>query len=179
MKRKIKSKSSVYTFLLSQGVLEKGTHEEIQKSRKEYWREYKRKWRNEKRKMEREFTISLRIDELKLLSLEAKRHKLSRTQFIKQSAFAYINKSFIVPDSLEVKRIAQLLAKTYNSIQELLEDNKVSFNKGRDDLETIQQLEREILPLLHNPKPIEEFIKKHIDKCSENKLKLINLINSL
>lgn len=179
MKRKVKAKSSIYTFLLSKGVLEKGTHEEIQKARKEYWREYKRKWRNEKRKKEKEFAVSLNIDELKLLTLEAKRHKLSRTQFIKRATFAYFNKSYIVPDSLEVKRIAQLISLTYNCIQEMLEENKVSFNMGRDTLEIIQKLEREILPLLHNPKPIEEFIKQHIDKCSKNKLKLINFINSI
>lgn len=179
MKRRSNAKSTVYAFLRSKGVLENGTHEEIQSTRKEYWNEYKRKWRNEKRRKEKEFTVSLSNDELKLLTLEAKRHKLSRTQFLKQSSFAYINKSFIIPDSLEVRRIAQLLSMTYNSIRELLEENKVSFKIGRDALETIQQLEREILPSLHNPKPIEEFIKHHIVKNPQNKLNMLKLINSL
>ena len=68
---------------------------------------------------------------------------------------------------------------TYNSIRELLEENKVSFKIGRDALETIQQLEREILPSLHNPKPIEEFIKHHTVKNPQNKLNMLKLINSL
>lgn len=179
MKRKFKTKSNLYTFLKSKGVLEKGIHEEIQSARKEYWNKYKRQWRNDKRKKEKEFTISLDRTELKELSIEAKRHKLSRTRFIKTACFAYINNSFVVPDSLEVKRISQLLAMTYNSIQEMVGENKLEFNTGRNMMESIQKLEREILPVLHNPKSLEEFIKEHISECPENRLKLIDFINSL
>ncbi len=81
-------------------------HEDIQRARKQYWREYKRKWRNEQRKKEKEFTITLINEELKMLTYEAKRHKMSRTRFLKETTFAYINKSFIVPDSLEVRKIS-------------------------------------------------------------------------
>lgn len=179
MKRRPKIKSNVYSYLKSKGVLEKGTHDDIQRIRNEYWKEYRRKWRNENRKAKKEFTISLSKDELLELTREARRHKLSKTQFIKQACFAYINKSFIVPDSLEVKRISQLLSMIYNSIRELLTENKVEFNSGRNLLESIQKLEREILPTLQNPKSIEEFISQHISKCPENKSKLLALINSI
>ena len=115
-KRKLNDKSNLFSFLNSSGILENGTHNQIQKVRAEYWREYKRKWRNAKRKSEKEITISFTQDEFKEISNESKRHKLSRTQFIKKACFAYINKIFIVPDSKEVKRIAQQLSMTYNSI---------------------------------------------------------------
>lgn len=179
MKRRIKTNSGVYGCLTSSGVLENGTHEEIQNARKDYWREYKRKWRNEKRKKEKEITVSLNNDELKILTREAKRHKMKRTRFLKQASFAYINNSYVVPDRLEVQRISQLLSMTYNSVQELVDENKINHNLGRSILETIRLLERDILPLLHNPKSIEEYIKQHIEKCTENKLKLLKLINSL
>lgn len=179
MKRRIKQKSSVYAFLLSKGILENGTDEEIQNARQEYWKEYKRRWRIEKRRKEKEITLSLSHDEWKILNREATRHKLNRTQFFKQASFAYINKSFIVPNTLEVRKIAQLLSMTYNSIQDLLFENKVNINLGRNSLEVIQQIELDILPLLNNPKTIEECIKHHIGKKKENKFELIDLINSL
>ena len=179
MKRRVKINSGVYGFLLTRGVLEKGTDQEIQNARREYWKEYKRKWRNEKRKTEKELTASFNSEELKLLTQEAKRHKMSRTQFMKQTSLAYISKNYIVPNIYEVKQIAQLLSMTYNSMQDLVDENKVSSNIGRNSLEIIYQLEREILPILHNPKTIEEYIKKYIGKDTENKSRLLELINSL
>ncbi|MBL7821224.1 MAG: hypothetical protein JNL65_11465 [Saprospiraceae bacterium] len=160
MNRKLKTKTNIYAFLKSSGVLENGSHEDIQKVRKEYWSEYKRKWRKQKRKIEKELTIHFNPEELAVISLEAKRHKLSRIKFIKHSCFAYINKSFIVPDSFEVKRISQLLSMLYSSIRELLEEDKLSFKSGRDSLEMIQKLEREILPLLNSPK-----LLRNIQNC--------------
>ncbi|MFN8279060.1 MAG: hypothetical protein U0V49_02140 [Saprospiraceae bacterium] len=156
MKRMLNKKSSLYAFLKSSGVLDNGTHEEIQSKRKEYWNEYKRKWRKIKRKSEKEFTISFSVDELKELLIEAKRHKLSRTRFIKQSCLAYMNKRYIVPDAMEVKRISQLLSMTYNSIQEMFEEDKIDKSAGKEILKRILKLEREILPALQNPKSINE-----------------------
>ncbi|MBK7359031.1 MAG: hypothetical protein IPI45_07015 [Saprospiraceae bacterium] len=155
MKRRMNSNTSVYSFLKSSGVLENGTHEQIQKARNEYWREYKRKWRKHQRKKNTEFAISFSQEELKELSTQAKRHKVSRTKFIKKACFAYINKSFIVPDIAEVRKISQLLSMTYNAIQESLESNKIEFKNGKDIMERVYQLEREILPVLNNPKSIE------------------------
>lgn len=179
MKRKVKSENSIYSHLQSSGVLEQGTHAEIQSVRKEYWKEYKRKWRVVKRRKEKEFTVSFKPDELKILTFEAKRHKLSRTQFIKDTTFAYFNNSYIVPDLLEVKKVSQLLAMTYNSVQDLFDANKLNFNLGRDIMESINRLEREILPFLHHPKTLEEYIKLHIAKDGGNKVQLLELINSL
>ena len=179
MKRKVKSENSIYSHLKTNGVLENGTHEEIQKVRSEYWREYKRKWRIAKRRKDKEFTVSFNSEELKKLNQQAKRHHLSRTQFIKETTFAYINNSFIVPDLLEIKKISQILAMTYNSIQELFEDNTIKLKVGRDLLDSINKLEREILPLLYHPKTLEEYIKMHIDKDRGNKSQLLEFINSL
>ncbi|MBK7800102.1 MAG: hypothetical protein IPJ53_13450 [Saprospiraceae bacterium] len=178
-KRKLNDKSNLFSFLNSSGILENGTHNQIQKVRAEYWREYKRKWRNAKRKSEKEITISFTQDEFKEISNESKRHKLSRTQFIKKACFAYINKIFIVPDSKEVKRIAQQLSMTYNSIQGLIEENSIEFKSGRSILEAIIKLEREILPVLNNPKSLEALIKEHFLKNPNNKNVLIEHINSI
>ena len=176
-KRRLNSKSNLYSHLKSSGVLENGTHDEIQKVKKEYWKEYKRKWRNNKRKMVNEITISFTLEEFKEINNESKRHKLNRTNFIKQACFAYLNKSFIVPDLKEVKKISQILALSYNSIQEMTEENKIDFKSGKSIIEVIYKLEREILPVLNNPKSLEALIKEHILKNPKNKNTLIELIN--
>ncbi|MBK9640043.1 MAG: hypothetical protein IPO72_01795 [Saprospiraceae bacterium] len=178
-RRKLNDKSNLFSFLNSSGVLENGTHDQIQKVRAEYWREYKRKWRNAKRKSEKEITISFTQDEFKEISNESKRHKLSRTQFIKKVCFAYINKIFIVPDSKEVKRIAQQLSMTYNSIQGLIEENSIEFKSGKSITDAIYKLERQILPALHNPKSLDVLIKEHILKNEKNKNTLVEFINSI
>lgn len=178
-RRKLNAKSNLFSFLNSSGVLENDTHDQIQKLRAEYWREYKRKWRNAKRKSEKEITISITQDEFREISIESKRYKLSRTKFIKKACFAYINNIFLVPDSKEVKRIAQQLSMTYNSIQGLIEENSIEFKSGKSILETICKLEREILPVLNNPKSLEGLIKEHILKNTKNKNSLIEFINSI
>jgi len=179
MKRRFKTKSNIYSYLKSSGILENGTHEEIQKVRKEYWREYKRQWRKCKRNSVKEITISLEPDEFKEITNESKRHKLSRTEFIKQSCFAYLNKSYLVPDVKEVRRISQLLAMTYNTIQEFIEENQIKYESGKSIIESILKLEREILPLLNHPKSLEEQIREHILKNSNNKNTLVEFINSI
>ncbi|MBK7357752.1 MAG: hypothetical protein IPI45_13595 [Saprospiraceae bacterium] len=178
-RRRLNTKSNLYSYLKSSGVLENGTHEEIQKVKKEYWKQYKKKWRNNKRRQDKEIAVSFSKDEFREITTESKRHKLSRTQFIKQSCFAYLNKSFIVPDIKEVRKISQLLSLTYNSIQELIEENKVENKVARTLMDSIYNLEREILPVLNNPKSLEVFIKEHISKNPKGKPKLIEFINSL
>lgn len=178
-RRRLNTKSNLYSYLESSGVLEKGTHEEIQKVKNDYWREYKRNWRKNKRKMVKEITISFTQDEFKEINSESKRHKLNRTNFIKQACFAYVNKSFIVPDLKEIKKISQILAMAYNSIQGMIEENNIDFKSGKSLLESIYKLEREILPVLNNPKSLEVLIKEHIDKNAKNKSSLLEFINSI
>src|SRR5580693_8313552 len=98
-------KKGVYDYLDSIKVLESGTDEDITRARKKYWKEYKATWRRKKRKEERELTISWTADELTQLTKEARRHKISKTKFIKTSTLAYIDKRYIVPDQIEVRRI--------------------------------------------------------------------------
>ena len=179
MKRRVKANGGLYQYLLEIGVLENGTHEEIQAARKEYWREYKRKWRKERRRIKKEITISLNRQEWRRITREARRHNLSRTRFLRKACFAYINKSFVVPDEAGVRKIRQLLAMTYNSLQEMLEEDNVDFALVRKGLDIVQRLELDILPLLHHPKPLEEYLKDHVEKNPMNKDQLLKILNSL
>ncbi len=162
--RRVKTKSSLYQYLDSLKVLESGNEEAIQAARKEYWRKYKAIWRNQKRKAEKELTTSWDKNELKTLADAARKHKLSKTKFIKTSTLAYIDKRYVVPDVLEVRRIAQLLAVTYNTIQELNYENALPLQTGKMILEKIFELERQVLVSLHNPKTVEQLMIEAINQ---------------
>ncbi|MBK8296837.1 MAG: hypothetical protein IPK91_06075 [Saprospiraceae bacterium] len=79
----------------------------------------------------------------------------------------------------EVKKISQILTMSYNSIQEMTEENKIDFKSGKSIFEAVYKLEREILPVLKNPKSLEVLIKEHILKNTKNKNSLIEFINSI
>jgi len=177
MKRAIKKRSSIYQYLESSGVLDNGTIEEIKAARKKYWMEYKRLWRKDKRRKEKEFTVSFSKDDLQLLTKVARRHKRKRTLFIKTATLAYINKTYIVPDEIEVRQIRQLLSMSYNSLEQQMEEEILSVEAGKVLLQLIQQLEREVLVLLYNPKTLEQWIVETVRQYPERKAQLIQLLN--
>ena len=178
-KVQVKQRKSIYSYLRECGVLENGTHEEIQEARKKFWREYKRDWRKEKRKSEKEFTISLSQEEQKQLSKEARRHNVSRTKFIKQACFAYMNKCYIVPEAVEVRRIAQVLAMTYNLIQKQVFEGRIDTLNGQEVLAKILQLESDLVPILNHPNTIEVYIKDWLAKAPQSKSIILELLRTI
>ena len=172
-------KKGIYDYLESIKVLESGTDEDITLARKNYWREYKATWRRNKRKEEKELTTSWTADELTELTNEARRHKLKKTKFIKTSTLAYINKRYVVPDQIEVRRIAQLLSVTYNSIREMMDENTLHLQTGKIILEKIFDLERQVLVSLHNPRTIEQLITETVNKNPQTKTQLYHLLETL
>ena len=179
MKRKIKNKSSIYEYLDSTKVLESGTENDIAQARKKYWREYKAQWRKQKRKAEKELTTSWTVEELKIIGDVARKHKISKTEFLKMSALAYIDKRYIVPDAIEVRRIAQMLAMSYNLIQEMINENVLHLQTGKIILEKIFELEREVLVSLHNPKTLDQLITEAINKTPQTKARLYQLLETI
>ena len=171
--------NGLYAYLEASGVLEKGTDEAIAEARKNYWRIYKTAWRRQKRKDEKELTISWNTDELKTLHDEAKRHKISKTKFIKTATLAYIDKRYIVPNQLEIRKVAQLLALNYNSIQEMIDEKELPLQTGKIILEKIFELERAVLISLNSPKTIEQLITKVVAKNPDIKTKLFHLLETL
>ena len=176
---KCTTKKGIYEYLDSIKVLESGTDEDITLARKKYWREYKATWRRKKRKNEKELTTSWTTDELIELTKEARKHKVSKTKFIKKSTLAYIDKRYIVPDQIEVRRIAQLLSVTYNSIREMMDENSLHLQTGKIILEKIFDLERQVLVSLHNPKTIEQLITEIINENPQTKTRLYHLLETL
>lgn len=157
-------------------MLESGNKEAIAQARKNYWRIYKALWRNQKRKMEKEIAVSWAENDLKTIGIAAKHHKMSLTAYTKAATLAYTHKAYIIPNSSEVRRIAQLLALNYNAVLELAEEDNISLKDVKMILEKITELERTVLVTLHNPKTIDQMIVETVQKKPLLKQHLKNLL---
>lgn len=178
MNRAVKKASSLYSYLESTKVLENGTDDQITEAKKAYWKEYKRVWRKQKRKAEKELTLSFNRQELKIVEDEARKHKMSRTGYIKRATLAYTDKIYLVTDLEQARRISQLLAMNYNIIQRMVEDGQLTSTIGNTVLAKISDLEKEVLIQLHHPKTLEEWIKEQTRKDASIKARIINLLTA-
>lgn len=176
---KRKNINGVYAYLDSSGVLDGGTEEAITQARKKYWQQYKASWRKQKRAMEKEITISWNKEELQLLNKASKQHHTNRTKFIKSATIAYINKAYVVPNELEVRRISQYLAMVYNSIQDMIEVDTIPLQVGKILSEKILNLEHALLVSIRNPKTLDQLIAEAVQNNKEIKEHLYNLLETI
>ena len=179
MKRAIKKKCGVYDYLNSTKVLETGSDQDIANARQEYWKAYKAEWRKRQRQETKEFTIVCTLSEAKDILEAARRHKRSRSKFIKESCLAYINKRYLVPDLLAMNSIRQQLAMNLNVLQKLFDESRIPYETGTVLLRQMGTLEKSVLTELHNPKTLEQWIIDTVCATPEYKGILIELLNKL
>ncbi len=161
-----RNKSKIWQFLESSGVLEKGNESEIKavrrEYRKKYYLEYKRKAREEKP----EYTILLskKNGEYDRIKLAAKRHKRTITRFIRESALAYIEQRFLVPDPIRIAEVEILLSDCLNEIKTIIRPREKYFWERDQRLEEIEKrierLEKQIDETLRNPPIIHDYQNK-------------------
>jgi len=164
-----KHTGGMWAYLDAVGVLEKGTDEEIKKAKREYRKKYILQHRQKGRKTKPEFTVNLSKDngEYSRIEYTAQQHKMKITTFLKSAVMAYINKTYIVPDKLQIAELEQLLSQCLNEIQTIVKQKeKYSFEREQKyELieKRIEKLESEINKVLKCPFTIEELIKKEIE----------------
>ena len=157
---------------------QRGNEAEIFLAKKEYRRLYKRQWRNEFRAANKELTISLNKEELKEVKNEAGKHKFAITQFIKQAVFGYINKRYIPINKNEINKILQLVALSYNCIEELKEEHKVNNEIAAVLQETINHLDHELHVILNSPNTLWHILSNTLTEYPYIKQELILYLES-
>ena len=172
-----KKHSAFYQYL--EPFLESGNASVIKKAKAEWRKKYKADWRRNTRKENKEITVSWSQDEFRILKAESKRHRLSSTAFIKKTVMAYIDKRYIVPNQNAVNKILQLLALTYNSIEEMQNEQLLSYNTEKKLHSEISQLERDIRIAIFSPKTIEQLISESIKEKPVIKTRLKEFIETL
>lgn len=162
MSRRSKRYDKFYQFLTP--YLEKGNPEEIAWAKREYRRIYKASWRKTQRKENKAYTVSWTKEELRTLTESARKHKQKPTRYIKQATLAYINKRYVVPDQREINRILQLVAMTYNAIENISQESEIDLTHIKRIQEELFILEHEVRVTLLSPKTIEQIIEQEIEK---------------
>jgi hypothetical protein len=178
MKRALKKNSSIYEHM--EPYLQSGSSDKVlAQVRKDFVRKYKAAWRKQKRAKEKEITSSWTKNELVILNDVAKQHKLSRPKILKLIFFAYLDKNYIVPDELQVRKILQLLAMSYNCIKEIIDEKELHLQTGKIILEKIFELEREVRIAIYSPKTLEQLIREAISNNQSTKEKLYTLLTTI
>jgi hypothetical protein len=152
-----KSNSGMWEYLDSVGVLEKGTDEEIKAAKKAYRKKYFLAYKQKQRLVKPEYTISFKKEngEHGRISLAAKQHKVTVTSFIRSATLAYLEKTYIVPDRLQVARLEQLLSDCLNEIKSIIKPKEKYFWEREKRIEliekSIQKLEAQVNELFRHP----------------------------
>lgn len=170
----------MWAYLESIGVLANGTDAEIKEAKRKYRKQYILKYKRDQRKANLEFSILLsnQNGEYEKIKLEAEHHKTTITAFLKLAVLAYINKSFIVPNKLQVAHLEQLLMKSLNEIK-LISGSRL-FKEGENIkyellAKRIEKLETELSNVFRKPENIEVLISREVERNPHLKQNIINL----
>ena len=177
-----KRKGGMWEYLESTGVLERGSKEEITEAKKTYRKKYFLLHKRKQRALKREFTLrfSKQNGELINIANTAKQHKMKITEFLKSAVLAYIDKTYVVPDRLQIAELEQTLAQCLNEIQTIVKQ-KERYSYDREykyELieKRIEQLEFEIINVLKCPYTINEIVLKEIEAKPNLKEQLLTIL---
>lgn len=168
MKRK--KDGGLYAYLAATGVLETGDDARIKTAKRQYWTAYKAAWRKAQRASTVQLTVVLTPREAEAIRMAAVTHKRSKTSMVKHAAFAYLNKSYLVPDVITVRSMAQSIDMTCNAVQAALKDQQLDVTETKEMLLALRRIESTILPALNYPKTVEELFHRiaatpeHVDE---------------
>lgn len=149
--RKIRSKPLI-EYLESVGALATGNDEVIRKAKKDYRGKYYTAYRAERRRKGLEILLSISEENRKRFLSSARYHRMKLPAFIVNSANAYLDGRYIVPDRETVATIQTLLYQLQEDIRKLA-SRKSWFGSPQSDLtDLIAKLEREVMNRLLHPK---------------------------
>jgi len=88
----------------------------------------------------------------------ARKHGMTVTAFVRRAALAYLDRTYLVPNALQIARLEQLLSDCLNEIQAVVHKKEKFFWERDNKLEAverrIEKLERQIEEALRYPPPL-------------------------
>ena len=157
MKRTRKHKGAIWEYLQASGVLENGTDEEIKTAKKAYRKEYYLSYKRNQRANKPEFIVNFSSEngEYARVKMAAERHKMTVTAFIRSSVLAYLQQRFLVPNTLQVAHLEEILSQCLNEIQKLVGAREKYYWAREEKFEAIEKriekLEYDIDQVFRNP----------------------------
>ena len=157
---RLKRSSPLWEYMEASGVLEIGTDEEIKAVKREYRKKYLLSYKRTKRNDNKEYTITLKRGsrELSLLVKNAKIHSLTVPTFIYQSALAYLEQKYLVPNPYQVAEMEQMICECLNEIRAIATRRDRFFWDSEMKLERVEKriirLEESVNQIFRNPSKI-------------------------
>ena len=170
MHKSKKQSGGMWEYLDSLGILENGSDEAIKQAKKDYRKLYFTKHKQKQRALFHEYTIRFSKEKVEYAKVDgmAKQHNMKINAFIKSAVLAYINKTYIVPDRLQIARLEQLTAQCLNEIQSIVKQKEKYSYEREQKYELLEKrfekLEDDISSVLKCPYTIEELIIKGIQE---------------
>jgi len=169
-------------YLDQSGLLANGTEDEIAAARMAYRKGYKTRHKRLQRKEGREVGVLLaRSHEYARIETAAKKHRLSVPSFLKAATFAYLEKTYIVPDHNLIYRLANILQDCLNEIRELTQVKATHSFFIEQQYELIEkrivELEGKINQVFSMPVELEKAITEAISKNPELRSRLLALLS--
>lgn len=150
-------KGKLWEYLVKTGVLEKGNDDEIKAAKRAYRKQYFLEYKKQQRQNKPEYAISFskQKGEHEKIITAAKNHKMTIPSFLKAAAFAYLNRTYIVPDRMQLARLYQVLSDCLNEIKSLTAKKERFFFDREQKMDAIekriQKLEYQISEIFGNP----------------------------
>lgn len=164
--------TGMWEYLESLGILEKGSKEEINIAKKTYRKKYLLEFKQKQRLKKPEFNINFSKEngEFNKVVKEAEKHHCTITSFIHDATLAYISQSYVVPNTLQIAQLEQILSDCLNEIQTIVRF-KEKFHWERDrKLETIEKriekLEKQIDEVFRHPTLLSSTSHDHQNKVT-------------
>lgn len=182
MKHSEKHTGGIWAYLDACGVLEKGTDEQIKSAKRAYRKIYLKKYKQTQREENPEFTVLLsrQKGEYGKISVAAKKHHMSIPSYLRLATFAYLNNSYLVPDTELVARLYQKLNDCVNEIKSIAHAKEKYGWEREQKIEAIEKriekLETDIGVLFHNPPPLEDAVRKAIEKNPALRERILNIL---
>jgi hypothetical protein len=157
----------IWEFLEQKGVLEKGTDEEIKAAKKEYRKQYLLAYKRWQRENKPEFSVyfSKERGEFQKIKRAATEHRMTIPAFLKKAVFAYLDKTYVVPDREAVSRMELLLSQCFTEVQKLAGAKNLLYWQQFEDIQKcFQRMEREMVSALRHPLSLEDLLKSSLER---------------
>jgi predicted HicB family RNase H-like nuclease len=148
-------KGGIYAYLEASGILEHGSHEQIQEVRRQYWKTYRKEWHKRYTQGMKSFVIRFSPYEHQKIAEAAARHKRSINSYLRATVIGYSQQKLIISDPTSVREILSQLNLIYYILRGSLSVPRLSKEGEVQILSRLEEIEKSVIPQLKNPKTFE------------------------
>jgi hypothetical protein len=136
-----RSRKALWEYLKSTGALNTGDEAVIKVAKQAYRKQYLLEFKRRQRQSKHEFnvTFSNANGEYDRIAQGARRHKMSVTSFVRKAALAYLDRTFVVPNAMQVAKLEQVLSDCLNEVKTIVRAREKFFWERERKLDALER----------------------------------------